>query len=108
MAALPPDDIVAASRIVERWVQEQEDAARVRAHQETLSDFERMTPAQRIEAIRMNQAAAAREGRTLPVPQAPVRVAAAPDPARMSAAERWAHMRSHDQSKMPGWKDPRG
>jgi hypothetical protein len=108
MPAPPPPDVLAAAAIVERWTTEQEAAARARAHAATLSEFERMTPEQRFEAIRMNQAAAAREGRTLPVPSAPAPVTAAPDPARMSASERWAHMRAHDQSKMPAWRDPRG
>jgi hypothetical protein len=104
MAGAPPPDVLAAAAVVERWTAAQEAA---RAHQATLSDFERMTPEQRFEVIRMNQAAAAREGRTLPVPPAPPPVTSAPDPARMSTSERWAHMRSRDQSRMPAWKDPR-
>jgi hypothetical protein len=63
--------------------------------------------AERYDAIRTAQAQALKDGRVLPVPPAPVHVTATVDPASMSVSQRWAHMREHDQSKMPAWRDPR-
>jgi hypothetical protein len=63
--------------------------------------------AKRYDAIRTAQAQALKDGRVLPAPPTPVHVAVAVDPASMSVSQRWALMRSSDQSKMRPWRDPR-
>jgi hypothetical protein len=100
MASTPPPEIAAHAAAVKAWLEGEEAADRARANRGP-------SAAQRFDDIRIAQAAAAAEGRTLAVPSAPVAVAVAPDPASMSPAERWALMRSHDQSRMALWKDPR-
>jgi hypothetical protein len=99
MARLPPPEIAAHAAAVQQWLDSEEAVERARANPQA-------TAAERFDQIRTAQAQAALEGRMLPAPPPPVAVAL--DPARMSTAERWEHMRAHDQSTMKPWKDPRG
>jgi len=104
----PPHHVQQAAAIVQQWVENEEAAGREQARLAALSPLERMTPTERFEHQRNAQAQAAREGSALPVPPAPAPVTVAPDPASMTAAQRWAHCRNFDQTKMPAWKNPRG
>jgi hypothetical protein len=101
MARLPPPEIAAHAEAVQAWLDSEEAAEREAANRGP-------SAAERFNAIRVAQAQAEREGRrTLPEPPAPAPMVATTDPAQMTAGERWSHMRAHDQSKMPPWKDPR-
>jgi hypothetical protein len=93
-----PDHVIAALKTLEDHAAGQAMAARL-----FTQPSDGPTAIERHTAIRTAQYEAAREGRTLPPPPNPHYVAPAPDLSRMAAAERWAHMRSHDQSTMRPW-----
>jgi hypothetical protein len=100
MANQPPPDIKEAADRVQAWLDSEEAAEREAANRGP-------SAVERFNDIRRAQYAAGQEGRTLAIPPAPEPAPAQPDPARMSASERWTHMRSHDQSKMPAWNPNR-
>jgi hypothetical protein len=86
------DEAIAALKTLERIADEQAAATKMfGAPRSGPSAIERHT------AIREAQFAAMSEGRTLPVPPAPVVVAAAVDLAGMTPAQRWG-----------AWRSPRG
>jgi hypothetical protein len=99
MAATPPPDIAEHARHVQAWLDSEAAADHARANPTA-------TAAERFDDIRRAQYSAGLEGRTLAPSPAPVVVAVAADPTRMSASERWALMRATDQSTMKPYQPP--